>query len=303
MSLPTLESHSIRAADGTRLAAQSFGTGKLPVIIANGLGGTLVAWTPLLRAFADEMRFVSWDYRGLYDSARPADLRRLRVEDHVADLRAVLDHFGIEKAVFAGWSMGVQVALQAAADLGPRSLGLVLINGTYGKVFETAFAVPGSRHVLPQINRVARRLAPVLPTAVSLVTRQPWFLPALSKTGMVDARLDREVFLAIAQGFDRLDFDVYHRIMGFLHEHDGEPALGRIQAPLLLIAGGKDAMTPASVRDVFHARAPHSETYVVERGTHYTLLEYPDEVVARVRRFIDEQVQRPASGSQGVATT
>ena len=53
MSLPTLESHSIRAADGTRLAAQSFCTGKLPVIIANGLGCTLVALTPLLRAFAD----------------------------------------------------------------------------------------------------------------------------------------------------------------------------------------------------------------------------------------------------------
>lgn len=287
MSLPDFERHEVRADDGTRLDVQTYGHGELPVVIANGLGGTLIAWAPLLRRFADRCRFISWDYRGLYRSARPSDLSRLRVEDHVADLRAVMDALQVEKALFSGWSMGVQVSVQAGADLRDRSLGLVLINGTYGRVFETAFAAPGSRLVLPQLNRVARRLAPVMPPAISLVTRQPWFLPALSRTGLVDARLDREVFLAIAQGFDQLDFDVYHRIMGFLHEHDGEPALRRIEQPLLLIAGGKDAMTPPSVRDVFHDHVPHAETYVVPNGTHYTLLEYPDDVLGRVERFFD----------------
>ncbi|MEY3014034.1 MAG: hypothetical protein RIT45_2769 [Pseudomonadota bacterium] len=288
MSLPEFERRTIVAPDGTRLDVQTYGDGPLPIVIANGLGGTLIAWAPLLRRFADRCRFVSWDYRGLYRSGRPSDLSRLRVQDHVDDLRTVMDALDLDRALFAGWSMGVQVSVQAGADLRDRSLGLVLINGTYGRVFETAFAAPGSRLVLPQINRVARRLAPVLPPAISTLTRQPWFLPVLSKTGIVDERLDREVFLAIAQGFDQLDFDVYHRIMGYLHEHDGEPALGRIEQPLLLIAGGKDAMTPPSVREVFHRHVPHAETYIVPNGTHYTLLEYPDDVLRRIERFLDQ---------------
>jgi pimeloyl-ACP methyl ester carboxylesterase len=286
LSLPQFERHSVRASDGTRLEAQSFGDGPLPIVIANGLGGTLVAWTPMLRALEHRARFISWDYRGLYGSDRPSDLARLRVEHHVDDLRQVMDALDVEKAVFAGWSMGVQVAIQSAADLDARCLGLMLINGTYGRVFETAFTAPGSRFVLPQVNRLARRLAPVLPSAVSALTRQPWLVPLLAQAGIVDERLDREVFLAIAQGFNRLDFDVYHRIMGFLHEHDGEPALGRIRQPLLLLAGGKDAMTPASVRDVFHARAPHTESHVIPGGTHYTLLEYPDVVLDHVDGFL-----------------
>jgi pimeloyl-ACP methyl ester carboxylesterase len=294
MNLPQFDTHVVIASDGTRLEAQSFGDGPLTVVIANGLGGTLVAWAPMLRALEHRARFVSWDYRGLYGSAKPRDLRRLRVEHHVDDLRMVMDALDVGEAVFAGWSMGVQVAVQSAADLGARCRGLLLINGTYGRVFETAFAAPGSRLVLPQINRLARRLAPVLPKAVSTVTRQPWLVPALARAGIVDERLDREVFLAIAHGFDRLDFDVYHRIMGYLHEHDGEPALARIHQPLMLIAGGKDAMTPPSVRDVFHARVPHAETHIIPAGTHYTLLEYPDDVLDHVDAFLGRHFEGQA---------
>ncbi len=290
MSLPVLQESDIQATDGTRLRVQTFGRGPLPIVIANGLGGTMIAWAPLLRAFEDRARFISWDYRGLYGSAKPADLRRLQVSHHVEDMRTVLDAMGVSRAVFAGWSMGVQVAVQAAANLKDRSLGLLLINGTYGRVFETAFVAPGSQLVLPQVNRLARRLAPLLPPAVTMLTRQPWFLPAMARTGLVDERLDREVFLALARGFDKLDFDVYHRIMGHLHEHDGEPALRQISAPLLLIAGGKDAMTPPSVREVFQRHVPHAETHIVPRGTHYTLLEYPDDVIRRVELFLDKHI-------------
>ncbi len=288
MSLPTFDRQRVRSFDGTDLEVQTWGSGPLTVVIANGLGGTLVAWTPMLRAMEGRVRFVSWDYRGLYGSKRPANLKALRVEDHVADMRAVMDATGVDQAVIAGWSMGVQVCIQAAADLGERVLGVLLINGTYGRVFETAFSAPGSRHLLPLLNHVAIKAAPALPPAVSLVTKQRWFLPLIERAGIVDKRLDREVFLAIAQGFDQLDFDVYHRIMACLNVHDGEPALAHIRVPLLMIAGDRDAMTPAAVRHVVHQRVPHAESHVVPGGTHYTLLEYPEAVIGRVERFFGD---------------
>ena len=292
MSLPVFEQHTVMSRDGVALAAQSWGEGELTVVIANGLGGTLVAWTPLLRAFKEQVRFVSWDYRGLYGSARPSDLSKLSVSDHVQDMATVMDHFEVKQAVFAGWSMGVQVCIQASADLRDRALGLLLINGTYGRVFETAFTVPGSRHALPLLNRLAIKASPLVPTAVKHVTRQRWVLPMIEQIGIVDHRLDREVFLAIAQGFDQLDFEVYHLIMEQLNAHDGSLALSGLQAPLLMIAGDKDAMTPASVRHVIHERVPHAESHVVPGGTHYTLLEYPEAVITRVRQWLSDHGER-----------
>lgn len=286
MSLPRLTQHLVTATDGTRLAVQEHGTGPLPIVIANGLGGTMIAWTPLLRALGDRARFISWDYRGLYGSERPRDLRSLTVSHHVRDMESVCDAMGVEQFLLAGWSMGVQVSVQAAADLGARVRGLVLINGTYGRVFETAFAAPGSRTLLPLVNRFARRASPAIPTVVSRVTRSRAFIPAMERLGLIDRQLDKEVFSAIAQGFDQLDFDVYHRIMGQLNEHDGEPALRAIDVPVLFVAGDRDKMTPPSVAGVFERHLAHLETHVVRGGTHYSMLEQPADVVARIERFI-----------------
>ena len=78
--------------------------------------------------------------------------------------------------------------------------------------------------------------------------------------------------------------------MGYLNEHDGEPALSRILAPLLFVAGDKDRMTPASIKKVIAERVPRAEIFVVPGGTHYSLLEYPELVVARVERFLDDHM-------------
>jgi pimeloyl-ACP methyl ester carboxylesterase len=288
MTLPTLERRDIHSFDGTRLEVQTFGRGDLVMVIANGLGGTLLAWAPLLRALEDRVRFVSWDYRGLYRSGRPALPEHLRVAHHVADLAAVMDATGTERAVLAGWSMGVQVCLQATEDMPERVRGLVLVNGTYGRIFDTAFRHAIWRHLLPALTRVGMRCAPVLPPLVGAITDQPWFLPLMARLRLIDRNLDREVFLAIARGFRDLDFGLYLRILAHVHEHDGEPLLERIRVPLLLVCGQRDAMTPSSVRHVFEKHVRHAEVFLVPNGTHYSLIEYPDMVCNRVRNFLDE---------------
>jgi pimeloyl-ACP methyl ester carboxylesterase len=288
MTLPTLERRDIQSFDGTRLEVQTYGRGDLPIVIANGLGGTLLAWAPLLRALEHRVRFVSWDYRGLYRSGRPALPEHVRVAHHVADLSAVMDATGVDQAVLAGWSMGVQVCLQATVDMPERVRGLVLVNGNYGRIFDTAFHHGIWRHVLPVLNRLGQRWAPALPPLVNLVTHHPWFLPLMTRLRLIDERLDREVFLAIARGFRDLDFRIYLRMLDHMHEHDGEPLLERIRVPLLLVCGQRDAMTPASVRHVFEKHVRHAEVFLVPNGTHYSLIEYPEMVCNRVAAFLDE---------------
>lgn len=288
MALPLFERRYASAYDGTRLEIQTYGRGDKTILIANGLGGTLVAWAPLLRALEDEFRFVSWDYRGLYNSGPPAIADRIDVVDHVADMRVVMDATGTDSAIIAGWSMGVQVCIQAAVDLHQRVEGIMLINGTYGRVFETAFPLPGTGMIFPWVNKAIIAASPVLPPLVRAATQFPYFVPLMEKIGLVDEHLDREVFVEMAQGFEHLDFRVYHQIMQRLQDHDGEPLLREITQPLLLIVGERDAMTPPSVKKVFEKHIAHCETFEVPRGTHYSLLEYPELVVGRMQSFLDQ---------------
>ena len=71
-----------------------------------------------------------------------------------------------------------------------------------------------------------------------------------------------------------------------LQDHDGEPLLRDIKKPMLLVVGERDAMTPPSVREVFEKHVPQCETFAVPKGTHYSLIEYPELVVGRIERFL-----------------
>ena len=295
MSLPVFDTFSVNSFDGTRLQCQRFGHGPLPVIVANGIGGTLLAWLPLLRALEDRCTFVSWDYRGLYGSAPPRDPAAVRITDNARDLAAVLDHEGIDQAVVFGWSLGVQVSIQAAADLGDRVRGLVLVNGTFGRIFETAFPSRWSGTVLPVLNRLVGRAGPAIAPLIGIAARQPWLLPMMEQLRLVDKHLDKEVFTALAAGFQGLDLTLYHRMLGEANEHDGEPLLGRITSPILMITGERDMMTPHSVTTTVKRRAPQTEVLMVPNGTHYSLIEYPGVVVPCVAAFLDTHFPLVAS--------
>ena len=53
------------------------------------------------------MRVVSWHHRGVGGPRGPTDPARVGVTEFVEDGLSVMDHFGVERAVLMGWSMGV----------------------------------------------------------------------------------------------------------------------------------------------------------------------------------------------------
>ncbi len=106
-----VEERRVRARDGTDLAYHVAGSG-MPVLLANGLGGSYKAWQHQIGYLESRCRFVSWDYRGLYRSGPPGTPDALRIDDQVHDAIAILDAEGIERTAVFGWSMGVQLALE-----------------------------------------------------------------------------------------------------------------------------------------------------------------------------------------------
>ena len=143
-------SEQLTARDGVDIAYEVVGDGPRMLLLANGLGGRLYSWAPLLEEFGREFRIVTWDYRGIFDSSSPKGLARMSIRDQAEDGREIMRAEGADRAVWFGWSMGVQVALEAAAIHPAAVAGLVLLNGTYGHVFSSAFQ-PGLR--LPFLPR------------------------------------------------------------------------------------------------------------------------------------------------------
>ena len=102
------------SADGTAVMGWRNDASDGPaVVISNGLGTGPAAWPDVTRDDSG-FRVATWYYRGTGGGARPADRSRVAIEDHVEDLLALMDHEGMEQALLACWSLGVNVGFEFA---------------------------------------------------------------------------------------------------------------------------------------------------------------------------------------------
>ncbi|MCU0313598.1 MAG: alpha/beta hydrolase [Solirubrobacteraceae bacterium] len=117
--------------DPARLFTTEVGGGP-PVVLLHGLTAThryvVMGSTALERA---GHRVIAYDARGHGASAPAPAPDAYRYEDLAADLLAVLDARGVERAVLAGASMGAHTALRVALEHPERVAGLVVITPAY----------------------------------------------------------------------------------------------------------------------------------------------------------------------------
>jgi pimeloyl-ACP methyl ester carboxylesterase len=285
VSAPLVEQRHVVANDGTRIGYQVRGQGPC-VVLANGLGGTYIAFRYLYDALED-YRTICWDYRGLYTSAQPRDPRANTVGHQVEDLIAICEQEGVQDVVVVGWSMGVQVGFEAIRRYPERVRGLFAINGTYGRAFRT---VMGSRLVgstIPMLLRLVRAQAELAGRATKLLAGSDALISAMKRVGLVSQRIDIDIFRAVAAGFQHIDWRIYSDLLARLDEHDAEAVLARIDVPVAIVTGDRDLMTPPATAEHMHRAIRSSRMVVIEGGTHYTPVEYPAILVDELGRLLD----------------
>jgi pimeloyl-ACP methyl ester carboxylesterase len=62
--------------------------------------------------------------------------------------------------------------------------------------------------------------------------------------------------------------------------------LRTIDVPVSIVTGDKDLMTPPATAEHMHRAIAGSRMVVIEGGTHYTPVEYPDIIVDELERFL-----------------
>jgi pimeloyl-ACP methyl ester carboxylesterase len=280
-----VDQRHVVVSDGTRIGYQVRGEGPC-VVLANGLGGTYVAFRYLYDALAG-YKVICWDYRGLYTSGAPADPRANTIAHEVDDLIAILAQERIGDFVLVGWSMGVQVGFETILRHRDRVKGMLAINGTYGRAFRT---VMGSRlvgRIIPMLLRLVKAQAHLAGRATKLVAGSDALIGAMKRVGLVSETIDMEIFRIVAGGFQQIDWAIYSDMLARLDDHDASEVLPTISVPLVIVTVDKDLMTPPATAEYIHRAVRGSRLVVIEGGTHYTPVEYPKVIVDELGRLLD----------------
>lgn len=111
---------------GQRFYYEDTGGSGTPLVFSHGILMDHSMFDPQVEAFGGDHRVITWDWRGFGDTE--VDGSNYSIWDQVDDLVALLDHLGVEKAVFAGNSHGGYITMRMPLVRPDRVLGIITLN-------------------------------------------------------------------------------------------------------------------------------------------------------------------------------
>lgn len=276
--------HDVLSDDGTRIRAWTNDPEGLKdgptVVLCNGLGTSPWAWPALLHPDCG-VRVVSWNHRGTGGSDRPRDTQRVGIEEFVEDGLSVMDHFGVDRGVLMGWSIGVNTMFELTTEHPERVLGLFAVAGVPGDTFSTMlgpFALPRfvARAITVGLSRIMKYTGKALTPIASRLPVGPRAIDVLTHTGFMFPVPDPKL-AAIAIGeFLTTPVDWYFHL-ALRTSEQARVSLSGIRVPVEFVAATFDLMAGARHMATAAARVEDG-TYVELRGTHFIQMEQPERV-------------------------
>jgi 3-oxoadipate enol-lactonase len=231
------------------------------VVLSNSLGATLRMWDPQAAALAVDSRVLRYDMRGHGRSPVPEPPYTLA--DLGADLIALIDRHGIERASLCGVSLGGMVSMWVAAHAPERVERLVLCSTS---------ALMGPPEAWAERAALVRRSG-MEAVADTVVAR--WFTPAFAAT-------DPDVVAAVRADLAATPPEGYAACCEVVGAMDLRADLGSIRAPTLVIGAEHDPSTPPEHARAIAAGIPGARLVVLPRGAHLVNLETPEAVTALI---------------------
>jgi pimeloyl-ACP methyl ester carboxylesterase len=290
----TVRFHRITSADGTLIEAwhneawHRGGDGPV-VLLCNGLGTNAYSWPDLLRDDCP-IRVISWNHRGVGRSARPEDPDRCGVDAFVEDAIAVMDAAGVESAIVAGWSIGVNTAFELAVRHPHRVRGIFAVAGVPGGTFDSVLAPmlvprPVRKPLSITIARGMKVSGPVLTQVARRIPMGPISTRVLRYSGFMLPLAKGEHVRRTVREFLTTPIDWYMHLALHSARHL-RVSLSKVDVPCAFVGGQLDIL--ASTRDMRTAseRIPGA-TYVNLFGTHFLTLERPRLITSLMQELID----------------
>lgn len=248
--------------DGTGGRADGGGGGvgagvPVPLLLSHGYGASARMWDPNVPALSAGRTVVTWDQRGHGESDSPSDPGLYSEAVCVADMAALLDHLGIERAVIGGLSLGGYLSLAFHLAHGQRVAALVLADT--GPGYKDARARDGW-------NDMARRQA-----------------EALEQRGEEALSRSAEVRAAGHHGTEGLALAA-RRV---LTQHDAAviESLPSIRVPTLIVVGSEDKPFLAA-SEYMEKKIPGARRVVLDGAGHASNIDRADAFNQSVGEFL-----------------
>lgn len=246
--------------NGIRIRYDVEGSGPA-VLLSHGYSATGRMWDAQRTALADRYRVISWDMRGHGATECPDDPGCYSADATVADMKALLDHLGVARAVVGGLSLGGYV-----------SLAFFLAHPAMVRALVLADTGPGFRN--PEARAAWNRRAEE--RAQELETRGLEALAGRSREmreAMGDHRSARSLALAAR---------------GMLAQQDARviDGLASVRMPTLIVVGDRDEPFLAPTR-YMASKIAGSRLEVIEDAGHSANLDQPDAFNRILRTFLD----------------
>jgi pimeloyl-ACP methyl ester carboxylesterase len=242
--------------NGVKVYYEDAGKGT-PIVLGHAYSSSGRMWEGFVEAFKDSYRVVTYDMRGHDRSDSPVDPAEYSEDATVADVEAIVQACGIDKAVLGGLSLGGYMSLAYYLKHPDRVLALVLVSTGPG------FRNPQARE---NWNQMAEGIARDFDEKG---------LEALGRGAEVRASRQRSAAgLAMAARGMLAQFDA--RVI---------ESLDSVKVPALVMMGSRDQAYLAST-EYMAGKLPNATKVVIDDAGHGANIHQPDAFNKAVRDFL-----------------
>ncbi len=271
--------------NGVTLEYDVQGEGEPVVLVHGGLLADENA--PLMRepSLTDGYRVINYHRRGFAGSSRPPG--RATIGDQAADLRALLDHLGVERAHVVGHSLGGVIAVQLALDAPERVQTLTLLEPALMGAIARAEAA-NNPHAAASQEQFMAGMADVRRIYETGDKRAA--LEAFLETRAGDAFRGVLDWLLQSGEFDQAvaDADTFLLIempAAFAWTFTPEDA-ARLRQPVLSVLGAHSPQRAQRVHQVLQRWVPQTESLVLPNADHALPLMDPPGIAAAIAGWL-----------------
>jgi pimeloyl-ACP methyl ester carboxylesterase len=267
----------VPSTDGVTLALHDLGGDGPPLLLCHPTGFHGLTWAPVAGALAGVAHCWALDFRGHGDSSRPAS-GSYDWHGPADDVRAVIDHLGLEDVRAVGHSMG-GAALVLAEQARPGTMAALWLYEPIVFPQLDGGGVPGTN----PLAAAARRRKAWFPSRAAARENYASKPPlGAFRADALDAYVDHGFRDAPDGGVElKCAPEIEAAVFEMGGGHGAFARLGEVACPVTVVASGDGAPPSWAAAHVAEA-LPHGRLVTMDDLTHFGPMEDPDGVAAAI---------------------
>ena len=262
-----------------RCASSSDGETKPWLILILPFGLKVEFAEAFFRRFETTYRIVSWESRLIFSAPdRELDDADFGIENHVADLLAIIEAYGIERADLVGYCSGAGIALAAVKSYPHYFDSLVLVHGEYAMLDDEGC-----------VTQIGKDIDNILPFAAQGQDKAQFVLDRISslpqgETDDISGHEDINLPYKHCEHLHR-----YARSYLVYRAVDFTELARTVDKSTIAMTGHADQHTNVASSARISDLIRNSRLFVDDDSDHYGVLRRDSNTLQQIRQFLDEQ--------------